>query len=93
MESESSTDEDEIVVESAPLEASSEPVAMSSTGEERRARNIAASVRVNLPTSMARLSTDGAIIEGMVAPIGRGVPHCSHNAYSTVASVTPGRGS
>ena len=45
-------------------------MAGSSTRAQRRARNIAAFARVNLPTNIARLSIGGAIIEGPVTPLG-----------------------
>ena len=74
-ESESSTDEEKIVVEPDPQQATSEPVVGASTRAQRRARRVAAAVRVNLSSSMARVSADGAIIERPVAPLGGGALH------------------
>ena len=68
--SESSTDEEEDVVETAHPPESSEPIPGAATRNQRRARNVAAAGRVTLPTSVARLSADGAFIEGPVTPFG-----------------------
>ena len=49
-----STDDDEIVVEPAQPLDSSEQLPGASTRAQRRARNIAAAARVNLPNTMTR---------------------------------------
>ena len=49
---------------------SSEPIPGAASRNQRRARNVAAAVRATAPSSIARLSADGAVIEGPIAPLG-----------------------
>ena len=59
-----------IVVELGCPLATSEPVTGASRRAQRRARRISAAARVNLPTNLARLAADGALVEGLVNTFG-----------------------